>query len=200
MVDGVALTALGDRGESHLAAAGPAAWIAELQLTTGTGPCWEVDDSHRLRSGWARPDSPTAHARWPGFAAAVEHGYGRVRVPAAGLARPAAAPRCCVGIAPGPLTAEQLRTGWFARGRAGDPVSTWARRDPRRTARRSVRPGTGSGLSGQRHDRRPDRCRRRCRSWLGCGPMPGPPDRSPGRDRRRCPGPPPVVRTRVGLS
>nr|WP_255426413.1 ANTAR domain-containing protein [Pseudonocardia sp. C8] len=115
-VDGVALTARGDRGEFvHLAATGPATGIAELQLTTGTGPCWEADDSHRPVHG---PDltRPTERARWPGFAdAAVEHGVRAV------FAFPLLAGAVCCGTLllcrhrRGPLTAGQLRDGlWFA--------------------------------------------------------------------------------------
>lgn len=112
-VDGAALTALGDRDELvHLAVAGPAtSRVAELQLTTGTGPCQEANATHRPAHG---PDlsTPETQERWPGFAAAaVEQG---VR---AAFAFPLLAGAICCGslllcrYRPGPLTAGQLRDG-----------------------------------------------------------------------------------------
>ena len=112
-VDGAALTALGTRGEFvQLAVAGPATGrIAELQLTTGTGPCWEAGHTHRPTHG---PDltPPAAQARWPGFAAAaVEQGVRAV------FAFPVLAGAHCCGTLllcrhrPGPLPPDQVLRG-----------------------------------------------------------------------------------------
>ncbi|SFN66027.1 ANTAR domain-containing protein [Pseudonocardia ammonioxydans] len=109
-VDGAALTALGHRGEFvHLAVAGTAAGrVAELQLTTGTGPCWDTVRTGRATHG---PDLglPAAQARWPGFAAtAAEDGVRAV------FAFPLPAGAACCGTLllcryrPGNLTADQI--------------------------------------------------------------------------------------------
>ncbi|MBP2368443.1 GAF and ANTAR domain-containing protein [Pseudonocardia parietis] len=116
-VDGAALTTLGNRGEFvHLAVSGPTPGrLAELQLITGTGPCWEASTTHQPAY---EPDLalPAAQARWPGFAAAaVEHGVRAV------FAFPLLADEACCGALllcrhrPGSLSADQIRDGlWFA--------------------------------------------------------------------------------------